>query len=93
MNLGDFMKTITKPIEMISWTEKDGKIHPIRFKIESSEGEQIVYKVQKVYTRDFDKIAGNKVYCFTCEIAVNNNLRICELRYNLDTCCWYLHKL
>ncbi|WZL80915.1 hypothetical protein QBE53_14085 [Vallitaleaceae bacterium 9-2] len=87
------MKTITKPIEMISWTEKDGKIHPLRFKIEANDGQQVVYKIRKIYTRDIDKIAGNQVYCFTCEIVANNTLRICELRYNLNSCCWYLFKL
>jgi len=87
------MKTLAKPIEMISWTEENGRIHPIRFKIENKEGVRHVYKIAKIYTSDLEKIAGNKVYKFTCEINMNDINRICELRYDLETCCWNLFKL
>lgn len=87
------MKTLAKPIEMISWTEENGKIHPLRFKIESKEGERFVYKIEKIYTSDLEKIAGNKVYKFTCEININQINKICELRYDIDTCRWSLFKL
>ncbi|MBN2222162.1 MAG: hypothetical protein JW708_08095 [Vallitaleaceae bacterium] len=87
------MKTIAKPIEMISWTEASGKIHPIRFKIENKEGERIVYKIEKIYTSELEKIAGNRIYKFTCEINLSGTNRICELRYELDSCKWILFKL
>ena len=87
------MKTYAKPIEMISWTEEDGRIHPLRFKIENKEGARSVYKITKIYTSDLEKIAGNKVYKFTCEINLNGYNKICELRYDLESCKWNLFKL
>lgn len=87
------MKTLAKPIEMISWTEENGKIHPLRFKIENKEGERYVYKIEKIYTSELERIAGNKVYKFTCEITINHINKICELRYDVDTCRWSLFKL
>ncbi len=87
------MKTIAKPIQMISWTEEDGRIHPLRFKIENKEGTRHVYKIEKIYTSDLEKIAGNRIYKFTCEINLGGTNRICELRYELDTCRWNLFKL
>lgn len=87
------MKTLAQPIEMISWTEADGKLHPVRFKISSHNGEKIVYKIQRVYTCESEKMAGNKIYRFTCEIVVGDTLRVCEIRYELDSCKWVLFKL
>lgn len=87
------MKTLAKPIEMISWTEENGKIHPLRFKIENQEGARYVYKIEKIYTSDLDRIAGNRVYKYTCEININGVNKICELRYDIDSCRWSLFKL
>lgn len=87
------MKTLAKSIEMISWTEENGKIHPIKFKIAQSNGEKHIYKVVKIYTSELEKMAGNKIYKFTCEIIVNNMIKLCELRYELDSCKWILFKI
>lgn len=87
------MKTLARPIQMISWTEENGRIHPLRFKIEGTDGDRHVYKIEKIYTSDLEKIAGNKVYKFTCEININGINKICELRYDLESCRWNLFKL
>lgn len=87
------MKTLAKAIEMISWTEESGRIHPVRFKIESATGEKLVYAILRVHTMELDRIAGNKLYRFICEIELNQTLRLCELRYEIETCRWYLFKL
>ncbi len=87
------MKTLAKPIEMISWTEESGRIHPLRFKIESPDGSRHVIKVSNIYNSELNRIAGNKVYKFTCEIKMNGYNKICELRYDVDSCRWSLFKL
>lgn len=87
------MKTLVKSIEMISWTEENGKIHPIKFKLVGNNGEIHIYKIKKIYTTEFEKLAGNKTYKFTCEIVINNAIKICELRYELDSCKWTLFKI
>lgn len=87
------MKSIAKPIEMISWTEEDGRIHPVKFKIITREGEKQVCRVLNIYTTDLDRIAGKKVYRFSCEIAINALAKLCEIRYELDSCRWVLFKI
>lgn len=87
------MKTIAKPIQMISWTEEDGSIHPLRFKVQEQEGTLGVYKILKMYTCSLDTIAGDKVIIFTCEINMHEFSKICELRYYVDACQWNLFKL
>jgi hypothetical protein len=87
------MKTLAKPIEMISVTSENGNIKPIKFRIITSEGEAQIYKVYRVYHTVLEKLAGNRIYKFTCEIVVNNQKKICELRYELDSCKWMLFKI
>lgn len=87
------MKTLAKPVEMISWTEENGKIHPIRFKLSMVDGERQICRVGRIYSNELDKVAGNKMYKITCEIIVNNGMRMCELRYELDSCRWVLFKM
>ncbi|MDA3846036.1 MAG: hypothetical protein PF505_05735, partial [Vallitaleaceae bacterium] len=82
------MKVLAKPIEMISWTEQCGKIHPLKFKIIGEEGKTKICPVVKLYNLELDTMAGNKIYKFTCEIVLNQQIRLCELRYELDTCLW-----
>ena len=87
------MKALAKSIEMISWTEKNGKIHPLKFKFSMESGESHICKVTKTYNFEIEKHAGNKIYKFTCEIIDNNSIKICELRYELDSCKWILFKV
>lgn len=87
------MKVLAKPVEMISWTEKDGKIHPVKFKLSDENNEDRVYKIKKIYTTEIEKLAGIKTFCFTCEIIVNDTVKVCEIRYNLDSCKWVLFKI
>ena len=87
------MKVLSKPIEMISHTKEDGKIYPLKFKLENQLGESNIYVVQKLYTSNITKIAGNKMYIFTCEIIVNDEKKMCEIRYELDSCKWLLFKI
>ncbi len=78
---------------MISFTEEEGKIHPIKFRLLTSVGEKKVFKISKIYSTELEKIAGNKIYKFTCEIIINNYTKVCELRYELDSCKWILFKI
>lgn len=87
------MKTLAKPIEVISWTEEDGEIRPLRFRMLNEEGERSVHKIRKIYSSEMDRIAGNKVYKFNCELHINGRSRLCEIRYDLDTCKWNLFKM
>ena len=87
------MKTLARPIEMISWTDESGHLHPLRFKIENPGGDRHIIKITKIYTSEPVQVAGNKVVKFTCEINMNGYNKICELRYDVESCRWNLFKL
>lgn len=87
------MKILCKPIEMISWTESNGTIHPIRFQVENIDNQKMTYKIIRIYKTAKEKLAGNIMYKYTCEILLNDTSKICEIRYELDTCKWILFKI
>lgn len=45
------MKFICKPIDMIAWFEKNGQIHPIKFKVTESNENQVILveRIQSVH--------------------------------------------
>jgi hypothetical protein len=87
------MKTIVKPIEMNSVTDLEGIIRPIRFRIAGKDEELHVIKVLKIYKIEELRISGVMTRVYTCEVQIEDSIRICELRYRLDTTKWDLYKI
>ncbi|HEY5524594.1 MAG TPA: hypothetical protein VIK26_04555 [Clostridium sp.] len=87
------MKIIAKEIEMISWTNTDGKINPIKFKIENKDESISVIKIDKVITIDKEKLAGNNMLVYKCRGVIKGSERVYEIKYELNTCKWILFKL
>ena len=76
-----------KPIEMIAWFTLDGVLNPIRYKLDS-----VVIKVQ-VTSKSEEKLAGNRMIVYRCQGEINGELKPFELKYELQTCRWYLFKM
>jgi hypothetical protein len=87
------MKVIAKPIDMIAWFEKEGKIHPIRFRIIDEAGNEQVIKIQRIFKVEKEKTAGNVMYKYTCQSVINGTEKRYEIKYELDTCQWMLFKI
>lgn len=87
------MKIIAKPIEMISVTDIYGNIKPIRFRISDKEEEIHTAQVLNIQTTENCKISGVKARILRCEIQLQDTMRLCELRYTLDTSIWELYKI
>lgn len=85
------MKVLMKPIEMIAWFTQEGIPNPIRYKL-SEDASNVVIKVDKVITRSEEKIAGNRMLIFRCQSEINGLIKLFELKYELNTCKWYLYK-
>lgn len=87
------MKLLRKPVEVIAWFDDEGNTRPIKLRFLNEEEERAVIKVNRVIKKDIDKFAGNKMIKYTCETYINGESRPFELRYELDTCRWYLYKI
>ncbi|HWJ02683.1 MAG TPA: hypothetical protein VNU93_03320 [Verrucomicrobiae bacterium] len=82
------MKVLMKPVEMVAWFDLEGLPRPVRFRI---DGE--VIKVEQVCTLTEEKLAGNKTKIFRCQSQIGGLLKQFELKYELQTCKWFLYKI
>ncbi|MDD6794247.1 MAG: hypothetical protein PUE01_02370 [Clostridiaceae bacterium] len=86
------MRVIAKPIEMVAWFENEGRINPVRFRLED-ENEKRVIKIDKVLKREKEKLAGNPNMVFTCTSNVDGVEKIFEVKYEINTFKWILFKM
>jgi len=87
------MKVIAKPIEMVSWSDKNGNLKPVRFRIENEDESVSVIKIDKVLTMDREKLAGNHMLVYKCQSVIKGAERLFEIKYELNSCKWILWKL
>ncbi|MBX4266518.1 hypothetical protein [Clostridium estertheticum] len=87
------MKVIAKPVEMVLWTDINGKMNPIRFKIANEDESISVIKIDKVLTIDREKLAGNNMLVYKCQSTIKGAERLYELKYEFSSCKWMLWKL
>jgi len=88
----DYMKVVARPIEVIAWFTKEGVPMPVRFRVQDEDENQVI-KINKIITKDREKLAGNEMMSFTCESIINGAQKIYELKYELRTCKWILFKI
>lgn len=87
------MKLLRKSVEVIALFDFDGNSKPMKFRLINEEEENTVIKIDKIVKREIDKFAGNKMLKYTCESCINGEVKLFELRYEMDTCKWYLYKM
>ncbi|MDO0822536.1 hypothetical protein M8H41_06660 [Desulfosporosinus nitroreducens] len=74
-------------IEALAWFE-NGKPHPLRFKLDGKD-----LKIDKVVTVTEEKLAGNRMLIFRCQSEIKGELRPFEIKFELNTCKWFLWKM
>ena len=87
------MKVLALPIEMVAWTDLNGKLNPVRFKIANGDESISVIKIDKVIIIDKERLAGNNMLVYNCQSTIKGSERIYQLKYSFDTCKWMLWKL
>ncbi len=68
-------------------------MHPVRFKVLEKSGEKKVYEILRVIKIEDSKFAGIRAKHFDCEIMFGAAPRLCQIKYELDTCKWVLYKI
>ncbi len=86
-SVGD-MKVCMIPIEMIAWFDIPGTLRPIRFRHEGN-----VVKVEQIIKISEEKLAGNRMKIYECQSEINGAVKPFELKYELQTCKWFLYKI
>lgn len=79
------------PVQMISCTDTDGKITPMRFRFRDKNDEIITVTVEKVLSEDQDR---NRVGAnYTCVASIYGTKKTFNLRYNYYAHEWHLSRL
>jgi hypothetical protein len=86
------MKVVRKEIDVLCWFDQQGYPNPVRFRIIDEARTPQVIKIDKVITREFEKLAGNKMFVFTCQCVIQEMLRTIVIKYELESCRWILFK-
>jgi len=87
------MKILMKPIRMICFFEENGIPNPIKFQYRDEEKKYITVKVDNIVNRDEEKLAGNRMFIFKCQSEDGDVIKIYELKYEINTCKWFLFKM
>lgn len=79
------------PVQMISCTDTNGKITPMRFRFKDRTGELITVTIEKVISEDQNR---NKVGAnFSCSAVIYGNRKKFNLWYSYFAHEWHLSRL
>ncbi len=76
------------PIQMFAASDRDGKLTPIYFRFETPEHLIEHVKIEKTHSRDECIFVGIREKKFICSAIVNEERRVMEIRYNVDSQKW-----
>ena len=79
------------PIQMISCTDTDGKITPLKFRFRDKSGEIITIIIEKILSTDQDR---NRMGInFSCTAAIYGTKKQFNLRYSYTAHEWRMSRL
>ena len=87
------MKVIMKNIETIAWFKNNEHPIPIRLRITDHEMGNIVIPIEHILFSEEERYAGNRMILYRCKSTINNIEKLFELKYEIDTCNWFLFKM
>lgn len=79
---------INIPIQMMSLTDRDGKMTPLWFRLETEDHEVRLCRIDQVISRDEKKYVGVREKQFICKIRLGNVCKTLEMRYSVETQKW-----
>lgn len=86
------MKVLMRSIEMVAWFTEDGIPTPVRYRVNEGE-KKFVVKVDRIIIRTEEKLAGNRMFVYRCQSIINNTEKVYELKYEINSCKWFLYKM
>lgn len=86
------MKVLMQPIEMVARFSQDGTPRPVKYQA-TFDKEPVVICVDQILLKTEEKIAGNRMFVFRCQSEINGSLKLFELKYEINTCRWFLYKI
>ncbi|MDE6602516.1 MAG: hypothetical protein K2K90_10230 [Lachnospiraceae bacterium] len=76
------------PIQMMTLTDRDGRMTPLWFRLETEEHEVKLCRIEQVVSRDEKKYVGVREKQFVCRIRLGEVCKTLEMRYSVETQKW-----
>lgn len=87
------MNIVNKSVQVVTTVDGAGIIKPLSFFVTDADEIGDMINVERLLRRDKEKIGGDYVYTFTCEIIKDNMKMLCDLKLNLSTQEWSLYRM
>ena len=87
------MKTLNKPIEMISLCAIDGTLRPLRFRYVDERRQACTIRIKEILSSKESYLAGIPSLIYLCRAMLDGQDRLFELRYAIHTHTWILHRI
>ena len=78
---------------MVCWFDEKGVPTPVRFKIQNENESFSVIKIDNIFVRDKEKLAGNPMLIYRCKSIIDGEEKLYEIKYEISTCKWILYKM
>lgn len=85
-------RQVNIPIQLLSVTDRDGRITPLWFRLETEEHEIRKFQIEDIISRDEKNYVGVKEKQFVCRIRQGERSRTLEMRYNTVTQRWRIFR-
>ena len=76
------------PIQMLTITDRDGKVTPIWFRFEAADHHIEKVEIERTISRDESKSVGIREKKFICSAVIGEERRLIELRYHVENQKW-----
>ena len=80
------------PVDVISMCSADGKIRPLRLRMEREDHQLIRVDIDEVISVKQVQYVGIEAYVFLCRATVDQKRWLFELKYTIRTHVWCLHR-
>lgn len=81
-------KAVNIPVQLLSVTDRDGRITPLWFRLETEEHEIKKFRVEDIISRGEKNYVGIREKQFVCRICQDGMSKTLEMRYNTATQKW-----
>lgn len=86
--LSDSLYPVQIPIQMMSITDRDGRLTPIWFKFETEDHFIEKVMIEKTISRDESNKVGIREKRFICSAIFGKQRRLLEIRYRIESQQW-----
>lgn len=84
------MDRMLVPIDVITYTDFDGRMKPLRFRVVDKTGETTIINVNRIKSIDIQVIKRAKVNVYICECIVDGFVRDYKLKFYRSDTNWTL---